>query len=316
MRSLGIQCFLFAVAVSSAPEAELRGQAADTPATPDEINQWIVQLQHDEDRSPSASPSAAKLIKQGTAAIPAIRAVLLRAETVSSQSSSTTYVIRLPHSDSDVRMSANKYSTACHWAIYVLLEIGPETVPLLVEAMNQGRYNTVVVTPSAEALRQLGSEGVDALVALVDSPQEYVRHVAISALRDNYPYDSRQGRLKTLAELGELEQMVNIWIDASENADYYVRYQALMAMENAGKYSDRVLPILIQALQDHNPTVRQGACDAFADICTDNADALNALLQALHAYPETSNLPNALATHGEAAIPGLLETLKSQHPSV
>ena len=320
MRFSLLRCFLLFAVVVPATESPLQGQTTNTPASSEEINQWIVQLQHDEDREPTSSPSAASLIEQGAASIPAIRTLLLNAKQVSRRSRSSGYTVRLPGTDKDSRFSDAGYSRACQWALYVLVEIGPETIPLLVEAVNQGTRNTEVSNPAGEALRRLTPKGVDALVKLLDSPQEYVRHIAIYELGDNYPYHPSRipgnSRLTTLAQLGELEQMVNIWIAASKNRDYYVRYKAFVAMENAGEYEDRVIPLLVEALRDQNDTVRQGACDAFADMGTDNVTALNALLQTLHTYPDTSNLAYALAERKAAAIPGLLEALKSRNPKV
>ena len=104
-----------------------------------------------------------------------------------------------------------------------------------------------------------------------------------------------------------------------------VRQQLKRASEDFEAFNQMVrcdraaVPVLIQALSDRDPAIREQAAFVLADIGEAAKAAVPHLIQILHQHPESSisgSAAYALEKIGTAAVPDLIQALNDEDPSL
>ena len=181
-------------------------------------------------------------------------------------------------------------------AVEALANIGKPAVPVLIEASKH--KNPAVRSGAAKALGWIEDESAaDALRNLLDDQNEDVRVSAIWAV----------GVLKDKASVRKI-------IVALKTASPRVRAHAAGAL---GEIADSsAVPALGEALKDEDYNVRNIALNALENL---GRPAVPALLEALrsryvHLHVEVARILGNLKD--ERAVPGLIESLKEQYPTI
>jgi hypothetical protein len=167
--------------------------------------------------------------------------------------------------------------------------------------------------PAVMALRKMGTNAVPALIRIITKPGSPQRTVAwnglialgsnaISALSflTDAVLTNRTEVAPAIALANVGPSGVPVLLKALTNADKTIRYNAAFALDWERSDSARVVPALIVALKDPEPTVRGAAADALGDIDGEVELRRKALNSAL----STDSVIRLQVTRALANLPG------------
>lgn len=229
-----------------------------------------------------------------------------------------------------------------HWP---LRKIGPATregVPALIRVTEEGQWGTA--RSAAHVLRELGAaatEAVPCLVRMLDhgvpSVHDAARDALIaigkaapdivpdmmkrldavagsesakSALRDaiaSPPGGPAAPKVDSLRPLASL-------LEATEDAEFYKRLQAVEDLAKLGPQAGGAIPRLVRLFQMDYPAIRSSSANALAAIGATGTDVVTLLAQSLGDEDSTVRLgcARALGQMGPAAVPTLMSLVEDE----
>ncbi|MEW6567649.1 MAG: HEAT repeat domain-containing protein [Chloroflexota bacterium] len=152
-------------------------------------------------------------------------------------------------------------------AVDRLGQMGPEVLPLLVEALKDEYWR--VRAGAASAIASIGPAAKDAVPALIEAlgdEHHWVREAAASALGSIGP---------------EAKDAIQALIEALEDEDSEVRVAAASALVEIAPGAKDALPVLIEALQDEDWMVREHAAQTLGRMGLEAREAVPALIHLL-----------------------------------
>ena len=169
-----------------------------------------------------------------------------------------------------------------------------------------------------ERVRLLAAEGLGKMNAIAAVP------VLIEVLNGRWVSDEL--RLRAAVALGridnsQLDRVMPILIKALDDSDMKIRFRAAMGLGLIGEPANAAIPALIHALGDSQATVRKHAAYALGEIGESAKAAVPMLVQALG---DSQAVVRAAAAHAlgligepaKVAIPTLIEALKDEDKNV
>jgi len=182
----------------------------------------------------------------------------------------------------------------------------PDAIELLIKAVNTTRPpgSPMVIL---QALTECGPDGVAALKKLADHSDRNVRHAALDHLGQLARRDAK---------------LIPVLATRLKDTEPAVRYRVLTALAAAGPNARSAAGEVAALLRDPDPTVRQEAAVAIADIggTTGREEALKVLQEALRtAGPQitSARAVEAIGQFGEdaaAAVPALVKLVGRPSP--
>jgi hypothetical protein len=137
-------------------------------------------------------------------------------------------------------------------AATALLEIGPEAVPALIEALENGNESVRVRETIVMLLGDIG-------------PEEGVVPALIQAITDESEKVSMAAP-QSLGHIGPEEGVIPALILALKDGRSAVRFGAALGLETIGPEAVEAIPALVEALEDESGLVREGAASALTAI--------------------------------------------------
>ena len=136
-----------------------------------------------------------------------------------------------------------------------------EAVPILMNTIGEGINNYIIIT----ALKEIGmeaQEGIDGLLELLESDKDSVRSSAIEALK----------------EIGPREEIISVFADLAINdPDPQIRGKVVRILGGFAPGSLEVLPVLLQAMDDDDGSIRSDARRGVAKFTDESSDEQSGL---------------------------------------
>ncbi|MEM1169386.1 MAG: HEAT repeat domain-containing protein [Cyanobacteria bacterium P01_H01_bin.35] len=126
---------------------------------------------------------------------------------------------------------------------------------------------------------------------------------------------------KYQAELGDKNKEIEGLLEKLKNDDYFMRWNAVIALGELGKNSETIVNTLLALLQDENPFVRRSAATALKKLGENSETVLNALLAKFQddnfdVQKGTAIALGKLGNGLETIVNSLLEMLKDKDSTI
>lgn len=272
--------------------------------------------------------SLGKLGPDAKAAIPELKSILSEQSTLSQEAAQTLGKIgkdALPALSEVLRQENDKVHSAVFQAFR---QIGADAVPAAIDAL--GHPAAAVRRQAAQLLGELNISDKSVVVALAHTLQDdhyTVRIQCLSSLQrlgpaanfvapkvlalvDHADSPTRLAALNALTMVrGEVDMVLAAMAKAAKASDATTRQ---LAVRVAGTYGTKAVPLVLAAIKDTDPIVRNEGLQRLATLPGDLKDALPVLRELMkEASPVTRRLAvQALGRAGNDAVPDLIEALK------